>query len=346
VKGIEAFKLRIHRFLKRELGVILTYHSVVSLPLGFDIWTHIPLELFEEHMAILNNEANVISLRDMVAGLQHQNLPKYAVAVTFDDGFGNNYSRAYPVLQRYRIPATIFLATGFIGTQKLFWPERLAYQLIKTGEKEIVVWRRSLCLRDKHERRETYIFLCDYLKKLHPVVLEAELALIEKELMVQYSLEDSLFREWLPLNWEQVKEMVTSGLVDFGGHTVDHHILSRLEDAESQEQIKSCRQMLDAHLGCSRPLWAFPNGTPNDYSAKHKQMIASQGFSAMVTTDLSYVSGDSDLITLGRWGIGCNDGAHRVKNILAKRNLWDGLTVRKKCLKAIACGIFRHNGKN
>ena len=317
---IENFKNRIHAFLNRKVAVILTYHSVVDCPLGFDLWTHIPLERFEQHMALLAREANVISLKELVAGLQRGNLPEYSVVITFDDGFGNNYFRAFPVLKKYNLPASIFLSTGFIGTDNLFWPERLAYALMKTASDHLDLSGRIFPLSNMIERRNAYIALRDKLKRLHPADLDQELSRLESTFGVPIDLEDPLFKEWRPLMWNQVQEMSNSGLVDFGGHTVDHHILSRLTEAEAKDQIVRCRRTLDKYLTPPVSLWAYPNGTTDDFDEAHAAFIAKQGFSTALTTNQEYIDTDSLPHRLGRWGIGSTAREKELRVILAKRS--------------------------
>ena len=65
---------------------------------------------------------------------QDRRLPSYSVVVTFDDGFENNYTAAFPVLQHYGIPATFYLSTGFIGTQRTFWVDKIEYLLYHIGD--------------------------------------------------------------------------------------------------------------------------------------------------------------------------------------------------------------------
>lgn len=93
---------------------VLCYHSVNDLP--NDECDPLPIRLFEEHLLHLKSNYDVISVDELVEGLYGVgDLPKRPVAITFDDGYADNYIHAFPSLLKYRLPATVYLATSFIS---------------------------------------------------------------------------------------------------------------------------------------------------------------------------------------------------------------------------------------
>ncbi len=100
--------------------VILTYHSISDGPPPL----HISPALFAEQMLWLHDRARVVALDDVVMALLHgRPLPERTVVLTFDDGYRDFYFEAAPVLQRLRLPATVFLATAFCGTESRAMPQ-------------------------------------------------------------------------------------------------------------------------------------------------------------------------------------------------------------------------------
>lgn len=102
---------------RRNKLVILRYHSIN------DHRRHevnVKIKLFKQQMEFLRRYYNPLSLRQAVDCLKNKkNIPKKAVVVTFDDGYRDNYTNAYPLLKQLGVPATIFLAVGYIGTDKV-----------------------------------------------------------------------------------------------------------------------------------------------------------------------------------------------------------------------------------
>lgn len=111
---------------------ILCYHSVEP---GWDSPLAIDPDAFEEQCAWLSRHRNVLDLTDAVAALEHDALPKHAVALTFDDGLSGVYEHAFPILRRYGFPATVFLVTRTLvpGGRRVDWvdtPPRFALKTL------------------------------------------------------------------------------------------------------------------------------------------------------------------------------------------------------------------------
>lgn len=331
--------MNVHAFMNRHTALILTYHSVIEHPTVFNLWTHISLKKFEEHMHFLKHSARVISLTEMASAIRRHCLPTNSVAITFDDGFANNYTRAYPVLQRLGLPATIFLSTGYIGGHKLFWPERLAYQLMLTKRDSITVLGQTLWLRNNNDRLQVCRVLREKLKELHPDKLNESLDDIEDMLKVPIDPEEPLFHEWLPLSWEQVCDMASGGLIEFGGHTHSHNILSKLSVSDAEQQIADCRQALADNLDQSVTLWAYPNGTKADFNAEHRSMLEAYGFKTIVTAEPQFITVESDPAELGRWSIGNDDSVQDLRIILSRRNRWSSLNFTER-METIRMALF------
>jgi peptidoglycan/xylan/chitin deacetylase (PgdA/CDA1 family) len=88
-------------------------------------------------MRYLSRHYNVVSLNDLYRHLESEDSRGMVVAVTFDDGYRDNYECAFPILERYRIPATIFLTTGVMDSGEPLWFEQLAEAVKKTNQEYI-----------------------------------------------------------------------------------------------------------------------------------------------------------------------------------------------------------------
>ncbi len=109
---------------------ILLYHRVLDLQREKDFCSLpgiiVSVKMFDEQMKYLSENYNVISLENLVDSLKNNlPFPKKGVVITFDDGWKDNFSFAFPTLKKYNLPATIFLTSGYIGTNKTFWPEQV-----------------------------------------------------------------------------------------------------------------------------------------------------------------------------------------------------------------------------
>ena len=116
---------------------IIMYHRVGA---NNEIWSVDAVDSsdFEKQIRYLIKTHKIISLEELTKILiEKKSLQKRTAVITFDDGYKDNYINAYPILKKYNIPATIFLTTGHINSDKFFWWDRLGYILLNTKLKKI-----------------------------------------------------------------------------------------------------------------------------------------------------------------------------------------------------------------
>src|SRR5262245_16613215 len=118
-------------YLTRKV-VILMYHRVVDLPSDPPLLTVTPSH-FEEHMDVLRRQGCCIGLSELATRLRTGLLPRRASVVTFDDGYADNLLHAKPLLERYSIPATVFVATGLLGADREYWWDEIERLLLLPG---------------------------------------------------------------------------------------------------------------------------------------------------------------------------------------------------------------------
>jgi peptidoglycan/xylan/chitin deacetylase (PgdA/CDA1 family)/CelD/BcsL family acetyltransferase involved in cellulose biosynthesis len=267
---------------------ILYYHRVNDDADPF--FPAIGTDLFESEMCFLARHYRVVGL-DRLLDCLESGEPETVVAITFDDGYQDNYRNAFPILQRYGLPATIFLTTGCLDTGEMLWFERLSGAL-KTTEREFIdleihlpirCWLRTTAERLAANDRIGGILrelpdssrrncLDDILRQLAPRVTGARNAM---------------------LTWDQVRLMKARG-IDFGGHTVTHPFLSRTDPQQAAWEIFECKRRIEQELQAPVPHFAYPNGREPDFNACNKELIRQAGYRAAATTiwGLNYPSTD------------------------------------------------------
>src|SRR5262245_38128283 len=120
------------KWLQKRLAaraVILMYHRIADVPLA--PWSMcVAPEHFAAHLLMLRQYAIPMSLNQLAHAYHAGNLPQRAVAITFDDGYADNLHHAKPLLERYGIPATVFVTTGYVGSTREFWWDELERVLL------------------------------------------------------------------------------------------------------------------------------------------------------------------------------------------------------------------------
>lgn len=266
---------------------ILMYHGVIADDCPWSQWTQLPLAQFRRQMDILAKHYNVISLSECLkAILSRGKLPPRSAVITFDDGFRNVYARAYPVLQEKRLPATVFLTTGLLDDGSLLWTDELFCLFESTQCTRLNLTSVGLSAwswSSVQEREQVYLEILGLLKSVSASRKDEALDSFREQLG---PVSDSCTTagEFRGMSWNEAREMRDSGLIEFGGHTVTHQILSQL-DAKSQERevLESCSRVRD-ELGQVSPVFCYPNGRVEDFTGWTVRCVQAAGLTGAVST--------------------------------------------------------------
>jgi len=282
---------------RQPAGRILYYHRVNDDNDPF--FPSLPASVFEGHMRHIARRYKVVSLAGLLDHLAGGS-PESVVAITFDDGYRDNYEMAFPILQRYGLPATIFLTTGNIDSGDAPWFETLAYA-VKHTSREFLDFEldlpRRVWLRTPEERLRANGELFAMLRRMPDEERKSQTCAILREL----SPSPPTARGNLMLTWDQVRFMKARG-VDFGGHTVTHPYLSRLTREQVGWEISECKRRIEEELQSPVVHFAYPNGREEDFAAWNKELLRNAGYHAAVTTMWGVNFPTTDRLELRRGG--------------------------------------------
>lgn len=244
-------------------------------------------------MAWLSDNRPVVSMADIAnSHAGRSRIPDGAVAVTFDDGFRNNYTSAWPVLEKYGIPATIYLATGFISSDRMIWSDRLEATIFDSKRESITVPINGsdtvFNLETTVLRQKAFLDIKAYCKSLGNKSKSGFLNYVEAVLDVSPSADHPLYEF---MSWDEVREMDASPLIEFGAHTVDHVSLAKVEEAEMRRQISTSVQVLSEELRHPCQFFSYPEGQPDDYNDSVIEQLKALGFDHSPTA----INGANDL---------------------------------------------------
>jgi peptidoglycan/xylan/chitin deacetylase (PgdA/CDA1 family) len=290
----------------RGHALVLCYHAVVSEEASPPRWTEVTRARFRAQMRFLRARYRILPLLDLVESLRRgDSLPAYAAAVTFDDGYRNNFTCAFPVLRELGIPATIFLTTGFLDDGRPLWTDRLTLALEHTPVAEVETSKRVLPLRTPTERREARATLAADLKALPSAEKCRQLDALERRLGVSALAAPAAMQ---PLGWDEVRTMHASGLVSFGSHTVTHEIVTRLSTAAKAREITYSVRRVQEETGQPCRLFAYPNGEMGDFDDESRRLLAATSVVGAVTTVPGLVARTADVWELPRVLVGADAG--------------------------------------
>lgn len=284
------------RALRVRGALILMYHSVAppERRLFQDPVMAMPASIFAAQMSFLSQRRSVISLDVLADMLANRESPEPGnVVISFDDGYLDNYEVAAPILAQHALPATLFLATGYIERAENMWIDVL-YRAFKGRT------RQRLELSDACFDLAAPVQVDQAYESTAGVLVRASRA-ERAELMS--SIRDQLQPEHdeprLMMGWPEVRELCRRyPNISIGSHTREHFDLSRLRDDEVEEELTLAHADIRRELGIDATHFAFPYGS---YSVHARAWLKSNGYqTASLTEPMSLVQNTSDPLALTR----------------------------------------------
>jgi peptidoglycan/xylan/chitin deacetylase (PgdA/CDA1 family) len=264
-------------------------------------------ETLDMHLKFLNKHFFVWPLYRLKELSEKEKTTKNKICfITFDDGWLDFYDNAFPILRAYEAYATVFLPTGYIGTRKWFWTDKFIKLLGALDDKKIHVENEG-----------------DQKSKLENIVNTVKGSFAERaekaiNILKQQMKEEEIYKEICDifekyninqnhdnrafLNWEEVYELQKSGLIEFGSHTVNHKILTTLNNEEIRYEVKESKEVLIQNRLNSKNLipFCYPGGIYDRYIL---EMVKSSGYDLAVTTQKGWNTNQTNPYSLRRVGI-------------------------------------------
>ena len=300
--------------MKTSRYYVLLYHGVHADDLPKDgrnsSGKHISRKRFSDHMQFISENFPLVSMREIAAAHRGDgSLDPDSVAVTFDDGFLNNYTEAWPVIEKYRVPVTIYLATGFIGTRRVIWTDQIETAILNTPETELRInldgRTQIYALVDEDARIAALSEVKGHCKAMAYDIKDAVVNQICAELGAQFDPSDPLCAF---LDWDQVRQMSQSDWVDFGAHTVDHVSLTKVPYQTMRAQIDRSLDDLQQELNGACPFFSYPEGQADDFDENVISHLKSKGIDhAPTAIDGVNHLGETDSFHIRRIMVGFED---------------------------------------
>lgn len=280
---------------RRARLTILIYHRVLERPDPL-LPNELDAEGFGRRMAFLAGNFKVLPLLEAVSRLKKGSLPARALCITFDDGYANNAEVALPILQRFGLTATFFVATGYLEGG-MMWNDKVIEVVRQAPGSHLDLTFLGLDtypVGTVEQRRSTIFSLISALKYRAPEEREAWVGRIIQTTGAEIPT-------GMMMRAEQARALYRAGM-EIGGHTVSHPILARLPFERARAEIAEGKAHLESIIGDRVRVFAYPNGRPGvDYSAEHVAAVKEAGFEAAVSTAMGSASLDSDIYQLPRF---------------------------------------------
>ena len=251
---------------------------------------------FEQRMRWVKANFDVLPLLEAVRALREDRLPRRALCITFDDGYADNYTVALPILRRLGLPATFFVATGFLDGGCMF--NDVVIEAVRRASgpdldlEDLGLGHHPLGSDEQRARTiERILARLKYfeLGRRHDAALE-----IARRSGARAPTD-------LMMSTEQVRALHAAGM-DIGAHTVTHPILAEVSASRARDEMAGSRARLEQITGAPVRLFAYPNGSPRrDYHGEHAALARELGFEAAVSAAWGAARAGDDLYQIPRF---------------------------------------------
>jgi peptidoglycan/xylan/chitin deacetylase (PgdA/CDA1 family) len=290
------------RLRLRNSAFVLMYHRVLPSVRDENIFVqpgmYVSQDTFRQQVAYIADNFNVIPLTELVGRTRAGRNIGGCCAITFDDGWLDNYTAAFPIFKEFQLPVTIFLVSGYIGTNRLFWPEELCSYLENIFER---IHRTEIPAIDDLLKNATTTGDKEAFFNRAIEVLKRYLPDDRRAILGKLKAISSVTPErQLLMNWDEAAEMGESNLVSFGAHTVNHEILDQVSPESAEYEISSSCSEIEEHLGTRVNLFAYPNG---NFNQAIQEILKRNSLQAAVTTRRGLMAASSDIFEIPRIGM-------------------------------------------
>lgn len=290
-----AFYIQLHRLMRylcRDKIIILMYHGFTDKGLRKaaedEQGLYLDVKEFRLQMEYLKKYHNVISLDRLIEHYAKGTRPApNTLAITIDDGYKSSYTLAYPALKEFNVPAAVFLTADFINKKEMLWHDRVEYAL--SGEESKNTDHREVVAKLKSMPQESMGKVIEDLEER-----------AGRKLSPDGGDTPEIYR---PLEWDEVLEMIKSGIISIGSHTCSHVILTRCSPERARREVFLSRQSIEAKTREECRLFCYPNGGVGDFDRRTRELLKQAGYSCGLTAVEGMNDKRSDIFELKRLSV-------------------------------------------
>jgi peptidoglycan/xylan/chitin deacetylase (PgdA/CDA1 family) len=268
-------------------GVIFTLHHVRPKIHRSEFSPNEILEVTPDFLesvilSVRNAGYEFISMDELQRRLVERDFRKKFASFTLDDGYLDNYQYAFPLLQKYDVPFTVYLNTGMPDGSAILWWWLLEFIVREHSKIEFSFDEQELKLTCETPEQKYQAFNQIYWL-LRGMPHDKQYTAIFN-LFDHYSVDAKEFCRASTMTWEMIKELSDSGLGTIGAHTVNHFALSKLPDEEVRSEAKASRDIITKKTKTTPKHFSYPYGDPSSAAKREFEIIEDLDFATATTT--------------------------------------------------------------
>ena len=287
----------------RKGASFLLYHSVGSSGVFQD--NIVREDLFREQIAFLRKKYKVVPLTDILDHLQSgKRVPSNYVAITFDDGYRDNWETALPILKEAGMTATFFPTVDVVENGEPFFYDVIHAIVQKSDMPEIHVKikgrEKVFSLKNPQDKEDAILRIVLEIRKERPEERREFIETLRDACAVRGNIKDNLKDLYMTIS--HVRDLERNGM-EIGSHTLTHPNLPTLTENELAREVENSKKRLETILGKSIKGFSYPFGKRANFNDQVLSKTRGAGYKYAVSTEYGKVSGNTDMFLLPRIGV-------------------------------------------
>jgi peptidoglycan/xylan/chitin deacetylase (PgdA/CDA1 family) len=207
--------------------------------------------------------------------------PRPFVCLTFDGGYKDVITQAYPVLEKHGVPFTLYLPTAFPDGLGEMWWLALEQMIARESRISLVIDRKERHFAARHvsEKHDAFEFLVSWMRTL-PL---PDLSFAINDLCKRYSVDLAALSRSASLDWDDLARLAADPLVTIGSATVNYPVLSNLKEADARREIAMGKAVAETAFRRNVRHFAYPFGDRESWRRQHLEMVQETGFASAVS---------------------------------------------------------------
>lgn len=269
------------------IGSILMFHRVAKKRAAMRIEKNRRNEISPEYLELLINYLlshgyEIVSLDGIHDILTNGGSQKKCVVFTFDDGYEDVYSLAYPLFRKYALPFAVYVSTNYPDKKAVLWWYLLEDLIL--GNETVSFTHNKKDYRFDSSTKEQKEAAFHAIRSMIIRQSTGALEQLLRDVFDPYGMDIFGYSHKLVLDWNQLTIMSEDPLVTIGAHTVNHPALSKLDRESAEREITASRQIIENHTGRKVDHFSYPFGSRGEAGKREFELVKQAGFKTATTT--------------------------------------------------------------
>ena len=270
-------------------------------------------DVFDQQLKVIKKHFTVANTADVARLLKTKTLDKRYALISFDDGYLDNYTLAYPTLRENQMSGIFFVPTALISGTDIPWWDEMAFILRSNVGKSVSLPGESTKTPlNQHSIDKDIRQLIYQAKRLVDFNAQDVLDHVRSQ-FPGTTPDNSKAHERLFMHWGQIQEMSDNGM-EVGSHTINHHMLAKLTESEQRHEIEHSKEVIEKEIGVPIHALAYPIGRKHCFTDLTKRIAKESGYDLAFNNEPEYNKPPFDPFDINRISVNEDDLAKVILN--------------------------------